>query len=88
MLDPEHEGKDAFCLFSKERLYPSLSPHGGPEGGKLEGPEVLTPPAGKKPYETCVILRIWLSEIDPIAPGHTTYAYKPSVKSKFSMLSK
>ena len=35
----------------------------------------------KKHYKTYVILRIWLTEIDPIAPAHDTYVYKTNVKS-------
>ena len=31
--------------------------------------------------KTCVILRVWLSMIDPIAPGYTTYAHKTNMKS-------
>ena len=65
-------------------MNPPLSPHGGPEGVESEGPEVLTPPAekSKKPYKTCVILRIWPTEIGPIAPAHTTNAYKSNKKLK------
>ena len=34
----------------------------------------------KKRYKTSVILRIPLSVIGPIAPGHATHAYKTNVK--------
>ena len=53
---------------------------------EIEGSERPTPPAekSKKHYKTCVILRIWVTEIDPIEPGHATNAYKTSVKSTFS----
>ena len=39
----------------------------------------------KKHYKTCVILRIWLSDIGPIAPGHATYAYKTNEISTIAM---
>ena len=73
-------------MFSKEGSTPFI-PHGGHPGGKSEGSEGATPlPSNlKKHIKTCVILRIRLTDIDPIAPGHATYAYKASVKSTFSM---
>ena len=37
----------------------------------------------KKHYKTCVILRIWLPLIDPIAPAHATCAYKTTEISTF-----
>ena len=54
---------------------------------EFAGSERGTPPPekSKKHYKTCAILRFWLGEIDPIAPGHATYAYKTNVKSTFSM---
>ena len=40
----------------------------------------------KKHYKTCVILRIWVSDIEPIAPGHATCAYKTHVKQQLLIL--
>ena len=40
----------------------------------------------QKHYKTSVILRNWVSDIDPVTPGHATCAYKTYVKPPLLIL--
>ena len=74
------------CRFLNKEVVPPLSPTEDLRGWKVKGQKVSPlHRRNQKHYKTCVILRIWLTEIDPIEPDHATNAYKTSVKSTFSM---